>query len=240
MSKPEDQNPANDAPKVDDTDKSEVKAGSSEVESSEVEGSKKGENDSKINAEESAQEGTEEGAEEGAEAEETIESLQLKLEQATEELSKFKDIALRAEAEMQNVRRRATIDLENAHKYGLEKFVQNILPVADGLEKAMESAESAANDDASKAISEGVGICQKMLADVLKKEGLEMVDPAGEPFDPNLHQAMSMVENAEVEPNSVVAVIQKGYTLNGRLVRPAMVMVSKAKPGDTPKIDETA
>ncbi|MBL4682161.1 MAG: nucleotide exchange factor GrpE, partial [Pseudomonadales bacterium] len=129
------------------------------------------------------------------------------------------------------------IDLENAHKFGIEKFVQNILPVVDGLEKAVESA---AKDDVNKAISEGVGICQKMLVDVLQKGGVETIDPAGEPFDPNLHQAMSMVENAEVEPNSIVAVIQKGYSLNGRLVRPAMVIVSKAKPGDTPKIDETA
>ena len=185
---------------------------------------------------------TDEAAEEksGLEIVETVESLHAKLEQALEAADKFKDAALRAEAEMQNVRRRASIDLENAHKYGVEKLVQSILPVADGLEKAVESAEKAANDEASKAISDGVGICQKMMVDVLKKEGIEVVDPTGEPFDPNLHQAMSMVENPDVEPNSVVAVVQKGYTLKGRLVRPAMVMVSKPAPSDTPKIDETA
>ena len=214
MSKPEDQNPVEDTPEVDGVEKSEVESPES----------------SEQKEEEKTSQDTEEV---------TVESLQLKLEQAAEEAAKYKDVALRAEAEMQNVRRRATIDLENAHKFGLEKLVQNILPVVDGLEKAVESVERAA-DDANKATYEGVGICQKMLVDVLQKGGVESVDPTGEPFDPNLHQAMSMVENPDVEPNSVVAVIQKGYPLNGRLVRPAMVMVSKAKPGDTPKIDETA
>jgi molecular chaperone GrpE len=182
---------------------------------------------------------TDDGAEASLEID-TVESLQAKLEQALTDANKFKDVALRAEAEMQNLRRRASIDLENAHKYGVEKFIQSMLPVADGLEKAVESAEKAANDEASKAISDGVGICHKMMVDVLKKESVEVVDPAGEPFDPNLHQAMSMVENPDVEPNSVVAVVQKGYTLKGRLLRPAMVMVSKPSPNNTTKIDETA
>jgi len=227
MSKPEDQN-ANDEDAIDqntlDQSKAEEATDVTDLEKAKVDNSEPSEQ----KRDESSQEETEEV---------TLESLQLKLEQAFEETMKYKDVALRAEAEMQNVRRRATIDLENAHKFGIEKFVQNILPVVDGLEKAVESA---AKDDVNKAISEGVGICQKMLVDVLQKGGVETIDPAGEPFDPNLHQAMSMVENAEVEPNSIVAVIQKGYSLNGRLVRPAMVIVSKAKPGDTPKIDETA
>lgn len=152
------------------------------------------------------------------------------LENALAEVQQYKDLALRAEAEMQNVRRRAEQDVEKAHKYSLEKFISNLLPVVDSLEKAIESAESAdgAASEVNQAIIEGVGLCHKMLLDVMAKEGCEIVDPEGEPFDPNLHQAMSTVESDEVEPNTVTMVVQKGYTLNGRLVRPAMVMVSRA------------
>ena len=169
----------------------------------------------------------------GAIEEDKLPDLQVELEDALREIDKFKDMALRAEAEAQNVRRRAERDVENAHKFGLEKFVANLLPVADSLEKAIEAVDQAQGieDTAAKAIIEGVGLCQKMLLDVLAKEGVTLVNPEGEPFDPNLHQAMSMVEVPDAEPNSVVAVIQKGYTLNGRLVRPAMVMVSRAPAG---------
>jgi len=161
-------------------------------------------------------------------------------EQAREEAAKFRDAALRAEAEMQNVRRRTAKDVEHAHKFGAEKLIQNLLPVVDSLEKALESLEvvkELEQDSAAKAVLDGVALCQKMFMDVLGKEGVAVVYPQGEPFDPNVHQAMSMVENPDMEPNSVVAVIQKGYLLNGRLVRPAMVMVSK---GVSPSIDETA
>ena len=161
---------------------------------------------------------------------------------ALEEVAKFKDMALRSEAEMENVRRRASRDVENAHKFGSEKLIQNLLPVIDSLEKGIESAEQVSGEDgANKAIVEGMSLCLKMLVDVLIKQGLSVVDPSGEPFDPNLHQAMSMVENPDMEPNSVVAVMQKGYTLNDRLVRPAMVMVSKAPAGETgpSSVDET-
>ena len=160
-------------------------------------------------------------------------------ENAREEAAKFRDAALRAEAEMQNVRRRASKDVEHAHKFGAEKLIQNLLPVLDSLEKALESSELVKDldqDHSAKAVLDGVGLCHKMFLDTLGKENVAVVDPHGEPFDPNLHQAMSMVENPDMEPNSVVAVIQKGYQLNGRLVRPAMVMVSK---GVSPSIDET-
>ena len=160
-------------------------------------------------------------------------------ENAREEAAKFRDAALRAEAEMQNVRRRASKDVEHAHKFGAEKLIQNLLPVVDSLEKALESSELVKDldqDHSAKAVLDGVGLCHKMFLDTLSKENVAVVDPHGEPFDPNLHQAMSMVENPDMEPNSVVAVIQKGYQLNGRLVRPAMVMVSK---GVSPSIDET-
>ncbi|MGB0692337.1 MAG: nucleotide exchange factor GrpE, partial [Pseudomonadales bacterium] len=107
-------------------------------------------------------------------------------------------------------------------------FLQNLLPVADSLEKAIESAEQASSGDAENAIAEGVRLCHKLLIDVMARENVEVIDPIGEPFDPNEHQAMSMVENPNMEPNSVFAVVQKGYKLNGRLVRAAMVMVTKA------------
>ena len=161
-------------------------------------------------------------------------------EAAREDSAKFRDAALRAEAEMQNVRRRTAKDVEHAHKFGSEKLIQSLLPVVDSLEKALESSDLVKDleqGDAAKAVLDGVALCHKMFLDTLGKENVVVVDPHGEPFDPNLHQAMSMVENPDMEPNSVVAVIQKGYQLNGRLVRPAMVMVSK---GVTPTIDETA
>ncbi|MFT7256910.1 MAG: molecular chaperone GrpE [Candidatus Azotimanducaceae bacterium] len=157
---------------------------------------------------------------------------------AREEADKFRDAALRAEAEMQNVRRRSEREVEHAVKYGVEKIVQNLLPVVDSLEKAVEAAEqTGADNDATQAIIEGVGLCQRLFLEVIVKAGVVTVDPHGEPFDPNLHQAISMVENPDVEPNSVVAVVQKGYSLNGRLVRPAMVMVAKGK---AKSIDEKA
>ena len=146
------------------------------------------------------------------------------LVQALAEVEKYRDVALRAEAEMQNIQRRAARDVENAHKFGLERFLQNLLPVVDSLEKAIESADQAAGE----VIAEGVSLCHKLLLDVLSKEKVEVIDPVGAPFDPNEHQAMSMVENPEMEPNSVFAVVQRGYKLNGRLVRAAMVMVTKA------------
>ena len=147
------------------------------------------------------------------------------------EVEKYRDLALRAEAEMQNLQRRTLREVESAHKFGAEKFVQNILPVADSLEKAMDST-----GDSVDAIAEGVRLCHKLMVDTLTKEGVEITDPVGEPFDPNEHQAMSMVENLDMEPNSVLAVVQKGCKLNGRLVRPAMVMVTKA-PANQPPAD---
>jgi len=149
------------------------------------------------------------------------------LAQALADADKFRDMALRAEAEMQNMQRRTAREVENAHKYGLEKFVQNLLPVVDSLEKAVEvSAE--VSERGEDAMAEGLTLCHKLLVDVLGKEGIEVLDPHGEPFDPQEHQAMSMVENPDMEPNSVCAVVQKGYKMNGRLVRAAMVMVTKA------------
>ncbi|MDG2046855.1 MAG: nucleotide exchange factor GrpE [Halioglobus sp.] len=143
-----------------------------------------------------------------------------------EELASARDTVLRTKADAQNVTRRAEQDVEKARKFALERFCGELLPVVDNLERALEAA--AGDNDIIKPIAEGVELTLKSLQEVLKKFHIEALDPQGEPFDPQLHQAMSMVENGDVEPNTVIAVMQKGYTLNGRLVRPAMVMVSKS------------
>jgi len=155
-------------------------------------------------------------------------SLEEMVAQLQEDVAAAKDAAMRAQADAQNVQRRAEQDVEKARKFALERFCSELLPVADNLERALEAAAIAAIDDEIvKPIAEGVELTLKSFQDAMKKFNIEMVDPQGEPFDPQLHQAMSMVENLEVEPNTVIAVMQKGYTLNGRLVRPAMVIVSK-------------
>ena len=141
------------------------------------------------------------------------------------ELEAAKDAALRAQADAMNVQRRAEHEVEKARKFALERFCGDLLSVVDNLERALESS---GDEQGSAALAEGVELTRKGFMDVLAKYGVEAVDPQGEPFDPETAQAMSMVEQPDVEPNSVVAVMQKGYLLNGRLLRPAMVMVSKA------------
>ena len=169
------------------------------------------------------------GANEQEKAEpEAIEEVPLEtlVEQLQADLSAARDSALRAQADAQNVKRRSEQDVEKARKFALERFCSELLPVVDNLERALEAATG--EQAAVKPIAEGVELTLKSFLDALKKFNIEVVDPQGEPFDPQLHQAMSMLENNEVEPNTVIAVMQKGYTLNGRLVRTAMVMVSKS------------
>ena len=161
-----------------------------------------------------------------ADAENGEVSLEALVAQLQQEVLDYRDSALRAQADAQNVKRRAEQDVEKAREFALQQFSRELLAVVDNLERTLEA--TAGGDDAVKPITEGVELTLKSLLDALKKFNIEPVDPQGEPFDPNLHQAMSMVENNEVEPNTVIAVMQKGYTLNGRLLRPAMVMVSKA------------
>ena len=170
---------------------------------------------------------------EAAVAADPLDDLPAKLEEALAQHEGYRDQALRAEAEMQNVRRRAERDVANAHKFALEKFLGNLVSVVDSLEKAIESAEQA--NRTGEPIVEGVQLCLKLLLDLLEKENVRVLDPVGEPFDPQYHEAMSMIENPDVEPNSVVLVVQKGYVLNERLVRPAMVMVAK---GESPNVDK--
>jgi len=155
---------------------------------------------------------------------------QEQIEKLEEELATARDAVLRAQADSQNVTRRAEQDVEKARKFALERFCGELLPVVDNLERALEAAIG--DSDIVRPIAEGVELTLKSFHDALKKFHIVAVDPAGEPFDPQLHQAMSMVENGDVEPNTVIAVMQKGYTLSGRLVRPAMVMVSKSPAGN--------
>jgi len=165
-----------------------------------------------------------EAADAGTEGD-TEASLDDELSQLQEDLLTARDAALRAQADAQNVKRRAEQDVEKARKFALERFASDLLPVVDNLERALEAASG--DDEAIKPIAEGVELTLKSFIDVLGKNKVDVVDPQGEPFDPNLHQAITMIENKEVEPNTVTAVMQKGYSLNGRLIRPAMVMVSK-------------
>lgn len=154
------------------------------------------------------------------------ESLEDTLVRLEAELAQARDAALRAQADAQNVARRAEQDVEKARKYALERFTSELLPVVDNLERALEAASG---DEAThKPIAEGVELTLKSFLDAMRKFNIDVVDPEGESFDPNLHQAMTMVENNDVEPNTVLTVMQRGYTLNGRLVRPAMVVVSKS------------
>jgi molecular chaperone GrpE len=141
------------------------------------------------------------------------------------EIADLKEQVLRAQAEQQNVRRRAERDVESARKYALEKFGGDLVPVVDNLERALDAANL--EDEALKSFAEGVQLTQKSFLDVLAKYNLVQLNPVGEPFDPQFHEAMSMVEAPDAEPNSVLHVVQKGYTLNGRLVRAAMVVISK-------------
>ena len=151
---------------------------------------------------------------------------QARIAQLEDELVGARDDVLRAQADAQNAARRAEQEVEKARKFALERFANELLPVLDNLERALEAPGG--DSEEAKAIAEGVELTLKSFIDVMGKFNVVVVDPNGEPFDPNLHQAMSMVENEEVEPNTVIAVMQKGYTLNGRLIRPAMVMVSKS------------
>ena len=168
-----------------------------------------------------------EGVSEEAEAvneEATPVNLAAELEKAQQEIIDLKDSSLRVQAEAQNIRRRSEGEVDKARKFALEKFATELLPVMDNLERALQAAGEGASD------MDGVELTRKSLEDVFKRFKIEAVNPAGEPFDPQLHQAMSMIENPDCEPNTVLNVIQKGYSLNGRLLRPAMVMVSKAAP----------
>lgn len=150
-------------------------------------------------------------------------SLQEELEEARKKADENHDKWMRMQAEMENLRKRAERDLSNAHKYAIEKFAGELLAVKDSLELGLDAKEA----DAAKLL-EGSALTLKVLTSALQKFAIEEVDPLGEAFDPNLHQAMTTEESGEHEPNTVIRVMQKGYTLHERLLRPAMVIVSRA------------
>ncbi len=152
--------------------------------------------------------------------------MQAKLEEAEKQAEEYRDQLLRAKAEMENIRRRSERELENAHKYALEKFAQELLPVIDSMEMGVAAAQDEQADVAK--IREGMEMTLKMFETAIEKFGIKGVHPQGEPFNPEHHQAMSMIDSDEHEPNTVIDVMQKGYLLNERLVRPAMVVVSSA------------
>jgi len=155
--------------------------------------------------------------------EKNADSLEAQLEIAQAKATENWDHYLRAKAEMDNLRRRNSKDLEKAHKYGIEKFVTELLPVLDSMVMGL-----ATEDASAESLREGMILTMNMLEKMMEKLGIEEIDPMNEKFDPAKHQAMTMQPNADVEPNTVIAVMQKGYALNDRLIRPAMVMVSKA------------
>ncbi len=163
-----------------------------------------------------------------------------RLQQAEAELEEAREQILRLKAEMENQRRRSAREVENAHKYALERFVQELLPVIDSLEMGRDA--SMAEGATLEKLREGTDLTLKMLLSTIDKFGIKAVHPEGEPFDPELHQAMSMLESSEHEPNTVMNVMQKGYLLNDRLVRPAMVVVSRAADTETSgtNLDEQA
>jgi molecular chaperone GrpE len=158
--------------------------------------------------------------------EEEIAGLYAALEAANQTIADQKDSVVRAAADVENIRRRAAQDVEKAHKFALEKFANELLPVIDNLERAIEFSDK--ENETLKPVLEGVEMTLKSFADAVAKFGVETVNPQGEAFNPEFHQAMSIQPSNDVSPNTVLAVMQKGYTLNGRLLRPAMVMVSKA------------
>lgn len=155
-----------------------------------------------------------------------IQVLEEELAAAHAKLEEQKDSVLRARADIENARRRAELEIDKARKFALEKFAGELLPVIDNLERAIQSANP--EEESIKPLLDGVDLTLKSFLSTIEKFGLEIVDPQGQTFNPDHHQAMSMQESSEHPDNTVMAVMQKGYLLNGRLLRPAMVMVARA------------
>ncbi|MEW5189430.1 nucleotide exchange factor GrpE [Citrobacter freundii] len=147
--------------------------------------------------------------------------------QLAEAETRERDSVLRIKAEMENLRRRTELDVEKAHKFALEKFVNELLPGLDSLDRALEVADK--DNDAMAAMVEGIELTRKSMLDVVAKFGVQVVADIDVPMDPNVHQAIAMVESDDVAAGNVLMVMQKGYTLNGRTIRAAMVSVAKAK-----------
>ena len=194
--------------------------------------------------EQTAENFAEPNAEQSAEpAVETVDvaSLQQQLEEAKQQAAANWDKAVRTVAEMENLKKRVQKDLDDERKYGLAKFAKELLSVIDSLELGIQAATG--DSPEVQKLREGSELTVKQFEAVFAKFNIEAIDPVGQPFNPELHQAMTMQPSATAEPNTVLNVFQKGYVLNGRLLRPAMVVVAKAedKPAaDNAKIDEQA
>ncbi|MBL4661079.1 MAG: nucleotide exchange factor GrpE [Alcanivoracaceae bacterium] len=147
--------------------------------------------------------------------------------EVNEEMEKLKDEIMRMRAEMENARKRNARELDNLRKYSLDKFAKALIPVADSLDKALEVSNNKSCQVTTEQMVEGTEMTQKVFLKVLADNGVEVIDPQNEKFDPEFHEAMTQVPNPDLKPNTIVDVFQKGYVLNGRLVRPAMVVVSK-------------
>jgi molecular chaperone GrpE len=158
----------------------------------------------------------------------SLEALQGVLEEANRKASENWDLFLRARAEGDNVRRRAVLDVEAAHKYGIEKFARELLSVVDSLEQGLTLTASLGLEQGSvQSLREGAELTHKLLLSLLEKFGIQALDPTGQAFDPEKHEALSTQLDASVEPNQVLMVLQKGYSLHDRLLRPARVIVSR-------------
>ena len=169
-------------------------------------------------------ENTEEDGEKEKNKEEDIDALYIQLAKLQDESAAALDKAVRAQAEMENLRKRTARDVENAHKYGLEKFVQELLPVIDSLELGLSTSVDIEN---AEDLRKGMDLTLEIFKTVIEKFGVVIVNPETEKFDPEFHEAISMQETKNVKSGEIVAVMQKGYSLNGRLIRPAMVIVAK-------------
>jgi molecular chaperone GrpE len=153
------------------------------------------------------------------------ESIERQLERTQETVKDYWDQIMRLKAEMENNRKRSIRDIENAHKFALKNFTEALLPVIDSMDMGQQAA--AAENASLKSIIEGTNMTETMFAQVLEKHGLKRLNPVGEKFDPEQHQAISMIEDKNVKSDHVISVMQKGFSLNDRLVRPAMVIVAK-------------
>ncbi len=160
----------------------------------------------------------------------SVDALQSALDAAARKADEYRDELLRARAELENVIKRSSKEVANAHKYALERFVADLLPVKDSLDLGRAASNQSAD---VAAIREGLDLIVKMLDATLSKHGIRAIEPQGERFNPELHQAMTMQESKNLAPGTVLSVVQKGYSLNDRLLRPAMVIVAKA-PEDRP------
>lgn len=169
----------------------------------------------------------EDGFQKAVEGDVVVDETTEALLQAQDEAASLKEQMLRMQAEMQNIRRRADLDVEKAHKFGLEKFANEMLNVVDNLERGLAAAPE---EEATQAIRDGMNMTLDGMISALAKFKVEIVNPVNEAFNPELHQAMTMIESPAAPANTVIDVMQKGYTLHGRLLRPAMVVVSKGAP----------